>query len=74
MLLGLRDASLVAPLTRGGAALYHATFRGVMGDAAYRTLLGDVDLPGERWPGELEEVRTEARRKVRSGRPKKLAA
>lgn len=74
VLLGLREASLVAPLSRSAAALYHAAFRSVMGEAAYRKLLGDVDAPRERWDGELDELWSEARRKIRTGRPKKLAA
>lgn len=77
VLLGLREASLVAPLTRGGTMLYHATFRRVMGEAAYRELFGAlaaVDAPRERWDGELEELWSEARRNVKTGRPKKLDA
>lgn len=77
VLLGLREASLVAPLTRGGTMLYHVVFRRVMGEAAYVELFEDRDRErwtGERWDGELDELCSEARRKVRTGRPKKLAA
>lgn len=74
VLLGLREASLVAPLTRSGTMLYHVAFRSVMGEAAYQRLFGDSAPPRERWDGELLELWSEARRKVRTGRPKKLAA
>ncbi len=69
VLLGMREASLVAPLTRHGTMLYHAAFRSALGEAAYRKLLGDIDPPREQWEGQLEEIWTEARRKVRTGRP-----
>jgi hypothetical protein len=74
VLLGMREASLVAPLARRGTMLYHAAFRSVMSEATYRELLGDLHLPQEQWKGQLDELWTEARRKVRTGRPMKLAA
>jgi hypothetical protein len=74
VLLGMREASLVAPLTRGGTMLYHTAFRSVMGEAVYQDLLGRREPPLELWDGQLDELWAKARRKVRTERPKKLSA
>lgn len=73
VLLGMVDTSLVAPLNPGGTALYHHLFRDVMGEDAYRELFGDTQPPRERWPGETAELLDEARRQVRSGRPRRIS-
>jgi hypothetical protein len=73
VLLGLMHASQVAPLNRGGAALYHRMFRRVMGEESYRGIFDDLEPPRERWPGECDELETDARRKVRSRRPRKVS-
>lgn len=72
VLLGMVETSTKAPLNTSGAALYHSLFRRVMGEARYQRLLGDAPPPRERYDGQLEELEAEARRKVRTGRPRKV--
>lgn len=74
VLLGMVETSLAAPLTQGGAALYHAMFREVLGPEVYADYLADAPPPRERYAGQLAELEREARRKVRSGRPRKVTS
>lgn len=72
VLLGLVQTSQVAPLTQGGAALYHRLFRSVVGPEAHDSVLDGMEPPRERWKGQADELLHEARRKVRTGRPRRV--
>lgn len=69
VLIGLMYTSQVAPLTDGGALLYHYLFPRIMGQEAYTKLPGG---PCEQWAGQTQELLTEARKKVRTSRPRKV--
>jgi hypothetical protein len=62
VVLGLVEASLVAPLTQGGALLYERLFEAIVGEryAVRKT---------EGYRGQYDDLLREARGKVRSGRP-----
>lgn len=62
VLVGLMEASLVAPLREDGALLYDRIFFRIFGKR-----FGEE--PREQWKGQLAELLSEARRKVPTGRP-----
>jgi len=77
VIVGLMVTSLKAPLSQGPSALYHRLFREVMGEkvheeAILQTQGGRFTPPSPEWEGQLDELEHEARRGVRTGRPKKL--
>lgn len=73
VLIGLMHTSFQAPLNQGGYALYHRMFRKVFGDVLTKRIFGDGPEPREMWDGQTDELEDQARRKVRTGRPKRPA-
>lgn len=71
LLVSLSEASLRAPLRRGPDGLFHQLFLRVMGPEAYESACEGAEPPVPQWPGELEEVAAEARRRLHTGRPQK---
>jgi hypothetical protein len=63
VLVGLMHASYAAPLREDGALLYDRIFHRIFGKR-----FGDE--PREQWKGQAAELLEEARRKVRTGRPR----
>lgn len=66
VLIGLSYASQHAPLTRQGTMIYVRVFKKIFPGAI------EIEPPREHWEGEFEEALTDARRKVRTGRPRSL--
>jgi hypothetical protein len=72
VIMGLYYSSLEAPLTNAATFLYQNLLSSIIGEKAFIDMIGEKFEVYEQWPGEIAELETWARHKLRRPRMSEL--